>query len=48
VRGTVAETAGRLGDAVRLYERAMSLGLADPELVARCATASGPGGGSRP
>jgi choline-sulfatase len=34
VRGNVAEKAGRLTDAVRLYERAMSLGLADPQLRA--------------
>jgi arylsulfatase A-like enzyme/Tfp pilus assembly protein PilF len=35
VRGAVAEKAGRAGDAVRLYERAMSLGLADPQLRER-------------
>lgn len=35
VRGTVAEKAGRAADAVRLYERAMSLGLADPQLRER-------------
>jgi arylsulfatase A-like enzyme/Flp pilus assembly protein TadD len=34
VRGSVAEKAGRLSDAVRLYERAMSLGFADPQLRA--------------
>ena len=34
VRGKVAERAGRIADAARLYERAMSLGLADPELRA--------------
>jgi tetratricopeptide (TPR) repeat protein len=35
VRGTVAEKTGRVADAVRLYERAMSLGLADPQLRER-------------
>jgi tetratricopeptide (TPR) repeat protein len=34
VRGNVAEKTGRVGDAVRLYERALSLGLADPALRA--------------
>ena len=48
VRGTVAETAGRLGDAVRLYERAMSLGLADPDLVARVQRLRARAAGSRP
>jgi hypothetical protein len=34
VRGTVAEKAGRLAEAVTLYEKAMALGLSDPRLRA--------------
>jgi len=33
VRGKVAETAGRRGDAVGFYQKAMALGLADPALA---------------
>jgi predicted TPR repeat methyltransferase len=48
VRGNVAEKAGRLPDAVRLYERAMSLGLADPQLRAHVERLRARAAGSRP
>jgi len=48
VRGNVAEKAGRLADAVRLYERAMSLGLADPRLRAHVEGLRARAAGSRP
>jgi arylsulfatase A-like enzyme len=48
VRGSVAEKAGRLADAVRSYERAMSLGLTDPQLGAHVERLRARAAGSRP